>query len=82
MFKFKSYSDASFALQVARSLYEEADREYRQYYGVFGDLTGDAHGRFLEKRLRSRYNNLQKTMAKIRKSGYTQMVTDYLIHPY
>lgn len=76
--KFKSYENAKSALDIATYCYEEANREYREYYNTFTD-SEDPHLKFLRKQTRRYYKNLQRTLEGLRRSGYSQMATTYLL---
>jgi hypothetical protein len=76
--KYKTYDDALSALEVAKFLYEEADREYREYYDAVGDC-GDRHQKFLFKEVRRTYRNLERVLEGIRRSGYSQIATTHLL---
>lgn len=76
--KYQTYEDAAAALEVARWLYEEADREYREYYAFCGD-SKDKHAKFLYKQVKSAYRNLEKTLAGVRQSGFSTLATNYLL---
>lgn len=77
--KYNTYDDAVAALEVAKWLYSEADREYREYFEFAGNEKGDKHAKFLYKQVKSAYRNLEKTLAGIRQSGFSQLATNYLL---
>jgi len=76
--KFKTRSDAYYALEVARQNYESCDREYHEYYGTFGDAS-DRHGKHLRQRLFSAYHQLDRVLESCRRSGFSEVATKYYL---
>ena len=75
--KFTSYEDAAAALDAAAWRYRDADREYREYVGIRGDE--DRHATFLHRQVRDSYRALERTLEGLRRSGLSQLATDFLL---
>lgn len=78
--RYTDYRDAEIAINIARSLFDDAEYEYHMYLGYFGGAS-DKHGLFLRKKVMKAYNNLEKTFDAVRRGGHSRLVTEYYTQP-